>query len=76
MLLSLVPFLLLTAVVVSILVCQKTNQELIRMLTATFAVVGLIWVLAIAHWSVQLFSLLCILILCQPTNFKTSNKIY
>lgn len=74
MILSLFPFLLLTLAVVSVLICQKTNQELIRMLTATIAGVVLIWGLAIAHWSVQLSLFILILLIFQPNNFKTINK--
>jgi hypothetical protein len=66
------PFLslsLLIIALVSIVIYQKTSQEVTKMLLAGGAIVCLIWGFAIAHWSIHL---LCLLLLL---NFKVSGNI-
>jgi hypothetical protein len=65
---------LFTTTIFSVWVYQKINQELTRMLTATLAIVGFIWGLAIAHWSIQLLILIASIIIFQLGNFKNFNK--
>ncbi len=58
---SLLSIILLTVALVNILIYQRTTQELTRILTVTLAMVGLIWGLAIAPWSIQLLALVLLL---------------
>ncbi len=61
MLFPLLPIILLSIALLNIIIYQKTNHELTRVLTATTAIVTLIWGFAIAHWSIHLLCLVLLL---------------
>lgn len=61
MMLPLFPLLLLITSIWSILWYQKTDNDIFGVLGATSAVIGLIWGLVIAHWSINLIGLLVLL---------------
>jgi hypothetical protein len=46
---------------VSIIWYQRTANDIFWVLAVASAVIGLIWVLVIAHWSIQLLGLLLLL---------------
>jgi hypothetical protein len=59
------PILLLITALISICLYQRTDQEIHLVLAIFSAIIGLIWGLIIAHWSIHLFSLL--VLICLPT---------
>ncbi len=61
MMLPLFPLLLLITSVWSILWYQKSDNDIFGVLGATSAIIGLIWGLIIAHWSINLIGLLVLL---------------
>jgi hypothetical protein len=70
MMLLLFPLLLLITSVWSILWYQRTDNDIFGVLGASSAVIGLIWGLVIAHWSVNLIGLL-LLLYFRSSFFKT-----
>jgi hypothetical protein len=61
MILPLFPLLLLFTAIWSVLWYQKTNNDIFGVLGVTSAVIGLIWGLVIAHWSINLIGLVILL---------------
>ncbi|MGK7944419.1 MAG: hypothetical protein AB4058_08110 [Microcystaceae cyanobacterium] len=61
MMLSLFPLLLLITAIWSIIWYQKTNNDIFGVLGTTSAVIGLVWGLVIAHWSINLIGLVLLL---------------
>ena len=66
MLFTLFPFLLLITAVGSILWYQKTDNDFFAALAVSVAVVCLIWVLMLAHWTINLFALVLLLKFQNP----------
>ncbi|MGK7930100.1 MAG: hypothetical protein AB4041_01520 [Microcystaceae cyanobacterium] len=62
MMLPLFPLLLVITAIWSILWYQKTDNDIFGVLGTTSAVIGLIWGLVIAHWSINLIGLVLLLI--------------
>jgi hypothetical protein len=59
--LPLFPLLLLAFAVFNIVVYQFLTQDVYRVLSASLAVVCLVWGLALTHWSIMLLGLLFLL---------------
>jgi uncharacterized membrane protein HdeD (DUF308 family) len=70
---SLLSLILLSLSLLSIFAYQHSRQELNRMLTATSAIISLIFGLALAHWSIQLIVLILILN-CYSLFFEAINN--
>jgi hypothetical protein len=66
MMLPLFPLLLLAMAIGSVLVYQHTSNDIFGVLAIASAIVCLIWGLAIAHWSVHVFSLIALFTLQSP----------
>jgi hypothetical protein len=66
MLFTLFPFLLLITAVGSVLWYQKTDNDIFAALAVSVAVVCLIWVLMLAHWTINLFALVLLLKFQNP----------
>jgi hypothetical protein len=60
------PILLLITAIGSILWYQRTTNDIFYALAVSSAIIGLIWSLAIAHWSVLLLGLLVLLKFPSP----------
>lgn len=66
MLLSMFPLLLLVMSLGSILWYQRTDNDIFGVLGVISAVIGLIWGLTIAHWSINLLGLVVLLLVRSP----------
>lgn len=58
MMLPILPLLLLVVALGSIVLYQRTTNDIYQVLAAGTAIVCLIWGFAIAHWSIHLLSLI------------------
>ncbi len=58
--------LFLTTTIGSLILYQKTNQDIYRVLAVFTAVVCIIWGLVIAHWAIHILSLIAIVVLGEP----------
>ena len=75
MLLPTFPILLLVTAVASIVMYNKTTQEIFGVLAVATAIVCLIWGVVIAHWSVNLLALIMVLRLRMPIVRLVESKI-
>jgi Na+/proline symporter len=66
MLFALFPFLLLITAIGSVLWYKKTDNDIFAALAVSVAVVCLIWVLLLAHWTINLFALVLLLKFQNP----------
>ncbi|MBL1209910.1 MAG: hypothetical protein FWJ34_09505 [Geminocystis sp. GBBB08] len=68
--------LLLLTAIISFFLYQRTNQEIHLMLAIVTTIVFLVWVLAIAHWSIHILALLTLLCIRIPTLSPKIVKVY
>jgi hypothetical protein len=66
MMLLIFPVLLIVIAVGSFIWYQQADNDIFRALAITSAIIGIVWVLVLAHWSIQLLSLLILLKLRFP----------
>lgn len=66
MMLPMFPLLLLVTACGSVLLYQRTANDIFEVLAAGSALICLIWGLAIAHWSVHILTLIALFTLSSP----------
>jgi hypothetical protein len=70
MMIPMFPLLLLLTAVLSVVIYQRTNNDIHLVLAISSGLICLLWGLIIAHWSIHLLSLLILLCFRKPV-FKT-----
>lgn len=66
MILLIFPILLLVTAIGCFSWYQRSDNDIFRALAFAIALIGIIWVLTISHWTIQLLSLLVILKFYSP----------
>lgn len=76
MLIPLFMTLLFITTIISVLIYQRTNQDIHLILAIFTASIFIIWGLAIAHWSIHMFVLIALLSIRIPVFTPKTVKIY
>ncbi len=76
MLIALFMTLLFTTTILSVLIYQRTNQDIHLILAVFTASIFIIWGLAIAHWTIHILALVALLCFRIPLFTPKTVKIY
>jgi hypothetical protein len=78
MMLLIFPILLLVTAIGCFRWYQYSHNDIFRALALAIALIGIIWVLTVSHWTIQLLSLLVLLKfyspVLSPVRIKINNK--
>lgn len=76
MLIAVFMTLLFVTTIVSVLIYQRTNQDIHLILAIFTASIFIIWGLAIAHWTIHILALVALLCVRIPIFTPKTVKIY
>lgn len=67
MMLPILAILFLVTSLGSVLLYQRTDNEIYKILAIATAIVCIVWGLVVAHWSIHIFALLALLLIKKPS---------